>query len=479
MGYEAWRAGWDSDATAVTSDGGAWTYGELHERVRRACGWLAERDVGAGDVVALAMDKQPEWLVIALAAIRSGAVLLPLNERYTARELELPLCDAPAKLAVLPDGRAEAISGPWTAAAASEAIAGIAGAPPRDPPPAARTRAAPALLLYTSGTTGRPKGVPLSTERIDAGVDALHAAWRWSARDVLLHVLPPYHVHGLIVAAFGALRAGATQLWLPRFDPRDVIERLASGPATVFMAVPTLWSRMLEVEGDRDLRRVRLATSGSAGLPASVHAEVRRRFGLSIVERYGMTEIGIVVSNPIDDPRPGTIGLPLPGVTVRIVDDAGADVPDGETGELWVRAPQAFAGYHRLPEATADAIQGGFVRTGDLGRREPDGRLVLVGRRSELVIVGGFNVYPAEVEEALLACPGIREAMVYGEPDADLGEVPAAAVVADGPLDVDAVRLALRERLAAYKIPRRIHAVDALPRNAMGKLVRAGQPAPG
>jgi malonyl-CoA/methylmalonyl-CoA synthetase len=288
---------------------------------------------------------------------------------------------------------------------------------------------------------------------------------------VLLHALPLNHVHGLVVAQHAALRAGATAVWVDRFDAAEVLGILASGRITIFMAVPTFYARFLQTPGDFDLSRVRLFTSGSAGLPAAVHEAFAARFGHRIVERYGMTEVGIVTSNPIGGERPGSIGLPLPGVRARIVDpEALADVPPGEVGELWIASPSVMSGYLGRPDATAEARRGEWMRTGDLGAADPDGYLRLVGRRSEMLITGGFNVYPAEVEAALLEHPGVREAAVCGLPDDDLGEVPAAGIV--GEVHPDALRAFARERLAPYKVPRRIVVLDELPRNAMGKIVR-------
>lgn len=454
------------DRVAIVTPSEEITFGALHERVRRATGWLRDRGIGPGRVVALAMPRTPAFLELQLAALRLGAITLPLNDRYTARELEHPLADAPAALAVLPDAVVARFPLAVPVSAVREALDRAA---PCDPPPPLPS--APAVLLYTSGTTGRPKGVLSTGANLAATVEALHAAWRWSPDDVLLHALPLYHVHGLLVAAFGALRAGATSHWMDPFDAASALAALSRGPATVFMGVPTFYSRMLDVPGDFDLRRMRLMTSGSAGLPRTVHQAFEARFGVGIVERYGMTEIGIATTNPVDGQRAGSIGRPLPDVEVRIVGDDDNVVPTGEVGELQVRGPAVFAGYHHLPEATARAFADGFLRTGDLGRSDPDGYLHLVGRRSELVITGGLNVYPAEVEAVLLSCPGVREAAVGGLADPDLGEVPVAAVV--GEVDLDVLRARLREDLAPYKIPRRIEILDALPRNAMGKVLKS------
>ncbi|MEQ1506752.1 MAG: AMP-binding protein, partial [Myxococcota bacterium] len=467
--HARWRAGWDPARPAIVTDDATWTFGALDDRVRRAATWLRGLGVRPGDVVALAMGKAPSWLAVNLGCAEVGAVCLPLNDRYTPRELAIPLADAPARVAIVPDAVADAVAGPWTVVPAGSVDAALDAAAPA--PPSEVDPDAIVLLLYTSGTTGRPKGVPLRARQVEATVDALHAAWGWSDADTLLHALPLYHVHGLIVAAYGAMRAGATSHWTA-FEPTAILERLARGPATVFMGVPTFHARMVEVPGAWDLRRVRLLTSGSAGLPARVHAAAADRFGAWIVERYGMTEVGIVTSNPIDGgARPGSIGRPLPGVGLRIVDPAtGLDQPTDAIGELWIRAGSVFDGYHGLPDATGAAFTDGWFHTGDLGHVDADGFVVLAGRRSELVIVGGFNVYPAELEAVLLDVPGVREAAVTGIPDPDLGEVPVAAVVGD--VDLGRVRAALRAALAPYKIPRRIHRVEALPRNAMGKVLK-------
>lgn len=466
--YASWQAGWQAERRAIVTSEGEVTFGELHQRVRRATGWLHHQGIGPGQTVALAMRKCPAFLELNLAALRLGAVTLPINDRYTPREVAHPLRNAPASFSLLPDR----IASDFPGAVPESAVRGaLDGSEPYDPP--TPPLSAPAVLLYTSGTTGAPKGVLATAANLAATVEALHTAWQWSSEDVLLHALPLYHVHGLLVATYGALRAGATSIWVDPFDAVDVLGRLAAGPATVFMGVPTFYARMIAADGDYDLRRMRLVTSGSAGLPATVHQTFESRFGPRIVERYGMTEIGIATSNPVDgERRPGSIGQPLPGVEVRIVDEAGQDVATGDVGELRVRSPAVVAGYHQLPDATAAAFVDGFLKTGDLGYTDPDGYLHLVGRRSELVIVGGLNVYPAEIEAVLATCPGVREAAVGGVPDPDLGEIPVAAVVGD--VDVDAVLARLRQELAPYKIPRRIHVVDALPRNAMGKVVKRG-----
>jgi malonyl-CoA/methylmalonyl-CoA synthetase len=467
---DRWPATARGDRDAICAPEGSVSRDELELRVLRAAGWLSSRGVGPRDVVALAMPKELAFVELVLGAMRLGAVALPLNERYTPRELRHPLQHAPARLAVLPPSPLAALADTGVPLVSADTIrAELDAASPASPAPGSSEDVA--LLMYTSGTTGQPKGVPLTKAQVKATVDALHLAWGWREDDVLLNALPQYHIHGLVVATFGALAAGACSVWLEAFEPRAVLDALASGRATVFMGVPTFWHRMLDQPGVWDLSRLRLATSGSAGLPAAVHRAATERFGVDIVERYGMTEAGIVVSNPLGAPRPGSVGLPLPGVEVAVCGPDGAALPDGEVGELYLRAPSVFSGYHRDPQATAGALSGGWLKSGDLGYRAEDGYLCLVGRRSELVIVGGLNVYPAEVEQVLLACPGVREAAVVGLPDEDLGEVPVAALV--GAVDLDEVRARLRAELAPYKIPRILRIVEALPRNAMGKIVKS------
>jgi malonyl-CoA/methylmalonyl-CoA synthetase len=468
---DPWPVAGRGDTDAICAPEGTVSYGELERRVLRAAGWLKSQNVQRGDTVALALPKSLAFVELVLGAMRLGAVALPLNERYTPRELKHPLSHAPARLAVLPEPQRLALADLGIPLVSADTIRReLDAASPHGPPPGNSEDTA--LLMYTSGTTGQPKGVPLTKAQVKATVDALHTSWAWSEDDVLLHALPQYHIHGLVVATFGALAAGARAVWLPSFEPQAVLSELSSGRITVFMAVPTFWHRLLEQPGSQDLSTLRLATSGSAGLPATVHQAARERWGLEIVERYGMTEAGIVVSNPLrGERRPGSIGLPLPHVEVEIRGESGQPLPDGEVGELYLRAPSVFSGYLHDPQATGRALVHGWMRSGDLGYKGPDGYLTLVGRKSELVIVGGLNVYPAEIEQVLLSCPGVREAAVVGLPDPDLGEVPVAALV--GTPDLEEVRARLRAELAPYKIPRILRIVETLPRNAMGKIVKS------
>jgi malonyl-CoA/methylmalonyl-CoA synthetase len=467
----------DTGRTAVETSSSSLTYGDLERRALRAAGALASLGVGRGDVVGLQAPRDAALLELHLGALALGAVALPLNDAYTVDELAYLLGDARARVAVLVTALPAPVDG-LRVVEAADVRALLDGATEAGAADVADDE--PAILLYTSGTTGRPKGALLSHRNVRATVEALHAAWEWSDRDVLLHALPLFHVHGLIVAQYGALWAAARTIWLERFDARTALWTLEASGATVFMGVPTFYTRFLDLPADvaADLAGVRLFTSGSAPLPAAVHRAFTARFGHEIVERYGMTEVGIVLSNPIRGPRkPGSVGVAVPGAEVRVADpDTGEPVPPGQEGEVQVRGPSVFLGYLGRPDQTAAALAGDWMRTGDLGRTDEDGYVTLLGRRSELVLSGGLNVYPAEVERVLAAAPGVAEVAVFGLPDADLGERVAAAIVAADPRDppdTEALRSACRAQLAAYKVPKRIYVVDALPRNAMGKVVRA------
>ena len=339
-----------------------------------------------------------------------------------------------------------------------------------------------ALLLYTSGTTGASKGAMISHNNVLATVTGLLAAWNWRAEDVLLLALPLFHVHGLIVGLDCALAAGATVELRRRFAAAAVAGELAGGTVTMFFGVPTLYVRLVEELRRRGgdpagLSAVRLFCSGSAPLAPETFAAFRELTGQAILERYGMTECGMILSNPYLGPRlPGQVGTPLPGVSVRLVDEAGCDLAAGAPGELLVRGANVFGGYWQAPEKTAasfvqDAAGRPWFRTGDLARQDPrTGTFTLLGRRHELIISGGFNIYPREVEETLLAFPGVREAAVVGRPHAEWGEVPIAYLVADPALDPPALLAFCKGQLAGFKVPRELRLLDALPRNALGKL---------
>jgi len=337
-----------------------------------------------------------------------------------------------------------------------------------------------AVIIYTSGTTGRPKGAEITHGNLTANLDALYTAWGWRPDDVLLHVLPIFHVHGLFVALHGALHAGATTLLMREFNARKTLQMLADGQCTVFMAVPTIHQRLLDVPDANqfDLSHVRLITSGSDRLPDEAFTGFQQTFGYTLLERYGMTETGMNCSNPLNgERRIGSVGLPLPGVEVRIVNpEDNQSLPDGEIGEVQLRGPNIFKGYWKQPHKTAESFSAdGWFRTGDLGFLEPDGYLTLCGRSKDLIISGGLNIYPPEVERVLAEHPSVAACAVIGCADREWGERVTAVVVLNETGSVTSEELIrfCRERLAPYKSPKSIVFRDDLPRNAMGKVQKA------
>jgi len=336
-----------------------------------------------------------------------------------------------------------------------------------------------AQMLYTSGTTGRPKGVVSTHGNLAAQVQTLVTAWAWQAGDRLLHVLPLHHIHGIVNALLCPLAVGATCEMLPKFEAQAVWERLASGEITVFMGVPTVYRRLIDAweNGDRAWRagcqRLRLVVSGSAALPVSVLTRWQEITGIGLLERYGMTEIGMALSQPLVGERvPGTVGQPLPGVTVRVVDEAGKPVPPGEPGELEVRGPSVFREYWHRPEATAAAFRDGWFRTGDLVVVHQDTYRIWGRRSTDLIKTGGYKVSALEIEEGLRTHPAIADCAVVGLPDAEWGERVAVAVVLREPLTLEALRAWGKTRMAPYKVPSRWLVLPELPRNALGKVTK-------
>ena len=458
------------------------SYAEAAATTARLAGALRDLGVGSGDRVAVQVDKSPEAVLLYLACLKLGAVYLPLNVAYTAAEVGYFLTDAEPKVFVCRPEDVEELT-PVAEAAGVARVVGLDGngrGDLRDLAEAAEPVAAAAevnaddlaAILYTSGTTGRSKGAMITHGNLASNALALHRLWGWRAGDVLLHALPVYHVHGLFVAVHCALLNGSPMLWLPRFEAAAVADLLPR--ATVMMGVPTHYVRLLEEPGltREACAGVRLFVSGSAPLLEETWGAFDERTGHRILERYGMTEAGMITSNPYSGERvPGTVGYSLPDVEVRVVDDASHVCEENEIGCLEVRGPNVFAGYWRMAEKTAAAFRpGGWFVTSDLARLESDGRVILVGRARDLIISGGLNVYPKEVEGALDALEGVKESAVVGAPHPDLGEAVVACVVADGPVDEGELRESLRGTLAAFKIPKRVVMVGALPRNTMGKV---------
>jgi malonyl-CoA/methylmalonyl-CoA synthetase len=336
------------------------------------------------------------------------------------------------------------------------------------------------VIIYTSGTTGRPKGAEITHANLTANLDALHSAWGWTPDDVLLHVLPIFHVHGLFVALHAALHAGATTLLMREFEPHRTLQNLLEKQCTVFMAVPTIHQRLLDLPNAShfDLSHVRLITSGSDRLPDAVFKGFQETFGYTLLERYGMTETGMNCSNPLlGERRMGSVGLPLPGVEVRVADpEDGRLLPLGDIGEVQLHGPSIFKGYWQQPQKTAETFTSdGWFRTGDLGFQAADGYLTLCGRSKDLIISGGLNVYPPEVERVLASHPSVAACAVIGCPDREWGERVTGVVVlnAASPISSSELIAFCRAQLAPYKTPKTIHFVEQLPRNAMGKIQKA------
>jgi malonyl-CoA/methylmalonyl-CoA synthetase len=457
------------------------TFGDLDERSNRLAAELEARGVTAGDRVVLFMPNGVAFIDAFLATLKLGAIVVPVNVLYRERELTHILGDAEPCAVITTDDLAAHIPPYVTRWAANELSAAAAAQTPLG----ALVRRAPdwpAGIVYTSGTTGRAKGAVLSHANFAVNAQNIVTSWRISAGDRYLAALPLFHVHGLGNGVCSWLLSGCRMRLVERFDSARAIEWFGEWRPTLFFGVPTMYFRMLEWPPNvcADVGRgMRLFVSGSAPLPARVLEEFRERFGHTILERYGMSETLMNIGNPYDgERRAGSVGVPFPGVEVRIVDSDGTRVTDGEVGQLQVRGPNVFREYWRNPEATRAAFVDGWFRTGDLAERSPDGYYTLRGRSGDLIISGGFNIYPREIEEVLLECPGVREAAVVGVADAARGEVPVAYVVSEGTID-DAELAAICERqLASFKRPRAFIRVEALPRNALGKVQRHLLPAP-
>jgi len=468
-----------------TADGGRLTYGSLRAATGRMAHALTAAGARPGDRVAVQVEKSVEALVLYLACLRAGLVYLPLNTAYTPAELAYFIGDAEPALVVCDPARLDstrALAGTIAVltldAQGRGSLADAARGQPDHFATVARGPDDLAAILYTSGTTGRSKGAMMSQGNLLSNALVLQAEWRFESGDVLLHALPIFHTHGLFVACNIVLLAGASMILLPRFDPAAVLERLPR--ATVMMGVPTFYTRLLGEAGltPDACRPVRLFVSGSAPLLAETHRAWEERTGHRILERYGMTETGMLTSNPYQGDRvAGTVGFPLPGVGLRIMDPAtGEPLPTGDIGSIEVRGPNVFQGYWRMPEKTAAEFRpDGFFITGDLGRIDDRGYVHIVGRGKDLIISGGFNVYPKEVEGEIDALPGVLESAVIGIAHPDFGEGVVAVVVADGsaPVSEAGILAGLKDRLARYKLPKRVVVVGELPRNGMGKVQKA------
>ncbi len=467
------------DAESASGVVASFTFGDLEIRSNRLAQVLYDRGLRCGDRLAFLLTNRVEIIDLWLAAVKLGLIVVPINVLYQSREIAHIVGDAaPVAVVTTPDRTPDLAAGvvAWDVAQLARKCDALTSLHER-PAMVAETVCdadTPLALVYTSGTTGASKGAILTHGNFASNGIVLNASWGMQRDDRLLCTLPLFHVHGLGNAIHCWLLAGCHMKLVTRFEASRAAAVFAEYVPTVFFGVPTMYIRLLELEattaraiGDR----ARLFVCGSAPLPAQVLEAFRERYGHVILERYGMTETLMNVSNPyIGERRPGTIGLPLPLTAVRIVSDDGMDVAEGTSGELWVRGPNVCAGYWNRPDANAAAFSDGWFRTGDIGRRAADGYITLEGRRSELIISGGFNIYPREIEELLLEQPGIHEATVVGRPDATRGEVPVAYIVGDAHLDLADLESHLRTQLASFKIPRSFVRIDALPRTALGKV---------
>ncbi len=485
--YALLAGGFPSDRDGCCIDageGGRYSWDDVERASAAIANLLTRLALPRGARVAVQVDKSPEAALLYLGTLRAGYVFLPLNTAYQATEIDYFLGDAePSVVVCRPDSRSwiEPIArrhrvphlftlGDDRSGTLPEAAAG-------ESPEFATVRSGAddlACIVYTSGTTGRSKGAMLSHGNIGSNALALHRYWRWRAGDVLLHMLPIFHVHGLFVAIHGALLSGSTMIWRARFDAQEAVRLLPR--ATVFMGVPTMYVRLLDEPGfdAAACRGMRLFVSGSAPLLPDTFRQFEARTGQRILERYGMSETVMLTSNPYDGNRAaGTVGLPLPGVEVRVVDEAGRACAAGAIGAIEVRGLNVFGGYWRMPEKTKEEFSAdGFFRTGDVGRWDASGYLSIVGRSKDLIITGGYNVYPKEIESYLDEMDGVAESAVIGVPHRDFGEAVTAVVVRKpgAVLEEAAIIGAMKARIAGFKVPKRVHVVDELPRNTMGKV---------
>ena len=465
-------------------NGAVLSHAEFLAMAARFAHTLTDAGMVAGDRLAAQVQKSPEALALYAACVQTGVIFLPLNTAYTADEVSYFIEDSGAKLVVCDDrdlGKIEPITAPLGARIFSlngdgtGTLSDASSAKPGEYPTVDRTEDDLAAFLYTSGTTGRSKGAMLTQGNLLSNALTLAGFWQFRPSDVLLHALPIFHTHGLFVATNIILASGGSMIFLPKFDLDQIISSLPN--STAMMGVPTFYTRLLD---DERLTRglvahMRLFVSGSAPLLEETHKQFEARTGHRILERYGMTETNMNTSNPYDgDRRAGTVGLPLPGVELKITDrDSGKPVATGDVGQIEVRGPNVFKGYWQMPEKTAAELRpDGFFLTGDLGKIDEDGYVHIVGRDKDLIISGGYNIYPKEIELVLDAQPGVMESAVIGVPHADFGETVLGLVV---PLegetpDIEQIKAAASKSLARFKHPREVLIIESLPRNAMGKV---------
>jgi malonyl-CoA/methylmalonyl-CoA synthetase len=474
----------DKASVFLEHERGSLLYSHIEQETGQLTGLLRQLGVTKGDRVIVQVDKSAEAVLLYMACLRAGAIFIPLNTAYTAEELRYFIGDAkPQVIVCRPQDQdiivscASELNVPHVMTL-DENGSGTLLEAKEDAPLSAEIEACEkndiACILYTSGTTGRPKGAMLSHDNLASNANVLHSYWHWQEGDVLLHALPIFHVHGLFVALHCALLNGSKVIFLSKFTLHAIKENLPR--STVMMGVPTFYVRLLDdPEFDKEMcKNMRLFIAGSAPLLAETFKEFERVSGHRILERYGMTEAGMITSNPYDGDRvPGTVGFPLPEVSARVADDTGHEIARGEVGILEIKGPNVFQGYWCMPEKTAEEFrQDGFFITGDMATMDDDGRITIVGRAKDLVISGGYNVYPKEVENAIDEMDGVKESAVIGVPHPDFGEGVTAVIVTEGTTVIteDQVTDFLRDKIARFKQPQKIFFMDELPRNTMGKV---------
>ena len=472
----------DPNATFLEHARGSTSFADLDDQSARLCQTLKANGVTKGDRVIVQVSKSPEAVMLYLACLRAGAVFIPLNTAYTTREVayfvqdagpRVVVCDPTVKADIATICNAETAILTLDANGNGTLMDQVQSATP-DPEITPSKPDDLAAILYTSGTTGRSKGAMLTHDNLASNALVLHDYWQWQPDDVLLHALPIFHVHGLFVALHCALLNGSKVIFHNGFDVDAIIRDLPR--STVLMGVPTFYTRLLDAPAfsAETCRNMRLFISGSAPLLPETFAAFETLSGHTILERYGMTEAGMIASNPYDGARvAGTVGYALPGVAARVADENGREMPRGEVGILEITGPNVFAGYWQMPEKTAEEFRDdGFFITGDMATMEPDGRISIVGRAKDLIISGGYNVYPKEVEIEIDKLPGVKESAVIGLPHPDLGEAVTAVVVPDATstLDESAIREKLATTLARFKLPQKLIFLPELPRNTMGKV---------
>jgi malonyl-CoA/methylmalonyl-CoA synthetase len=458
------------DSIALEFQGATYTFGDLDTRSNRLAQLLQARGLKAGDRLCVYLANCVEMIDLYLASVKLGLIFVPINILYRDREIAHILTDAQPSACVAQDS---GLPGQDGVLSHSDLTGQAANFPDRRPD-ASLTGDTPAGIIYTSGTTGTSKGAVLTHNNFAANARTLLDAWQITSADRLLLALPLFHVHGLGNGLHCWLASGCRMRLLERFDYQKIAAEFLGFEPNLFFGVPAMYVRMLDIPQEQASRIgacMRLFVSGSAALSPQIFHEFRSKFGHTILERYGMSETLMNISNPyVGERRAGSIGLPLPGVSVQLLDPNGRQVDDGEAGELLLKGPNIFAGYWRRDEATQAAFLNGYFRTGDLATRSPDGYYTLCGRKSDLIISGGFNIYPREIEEFLEEQPGIAEAAVTAVPDRVRGEVPVAYIVATQPIDMAVLETRCREKLASFKVPRASIVVDTLPRNALGKI---------